>query len=264
MIGIRNAEQVQKMRDAGVLLNGVHQHLRKMIVPGVTTRQLNEEATRIIREGGGIPSFLGVPASYPGYPSFPAAICASPDDQVVHGFPTDEPLREGQIISIDGGVILNGWQSDSAFTAPVGQVSKELADLIRVTEECFWLGAKQARAGNRIGDISQAVQVHAEAHGYGVIRDLCGHGIGTQMHEDPSVPNFGPAGRGVRLRAGMTICIEPMIAMGGWPIYQLNDGWTVKTKDHSACSHYEHTILVTEGEPEILSLPGANLGEEGR
>ena len=264
MIGIKNESQIEKMRDAGVLLHSVNEHLRTMIRPGVTTRELNAEADRLIRDGGGIPSFFGVPASYPGYPPFPAAICASPDEQVVHGLPSDVPLQEGQILSIDCGVILNGWQSDSAFTAPVGNVSKEFADLIRVTEECFWLGAWAAREGNRVGDISHAVQVHAEAHGYGVIRDLCSHGIGTGLHEDPSIPNFGPAGRGVRLRAGMTICIEPMIALGGWPVYQMKDGWTVKTKDHSACSHYEHTILITRGEPEILSLPGAKLGEEGR
>lgn len=257
MIGIRNAEQAQKMRDAGVLLCSVLEALRKMVQPGVTTMELNDTAERLIRDGGAVPSFLG-------YNGFPYSICASPDEQVVHGFPMDVPLKEGQLISIDCGVTLNGWQSDSAFSAAVGQVSKEVSDLIRVTEECFWLGARAAREGNRIGDISEAVQVHAEAHGYGVIRDLCGHGIGREMHEDPSVPNFGTAGRGVRLRAGMTICIEPMIALGNWPVVQLSDGWTVITKDRSACSHYEHTILITEGEPEILSLPGAKLGEEGR
>lgn len=257
MIGIRNADQVQKMRDAGVLLHSVLQHLRAMIKPGITTREIDQEAERLIREGGGVPSFLG-------YNGFPGSICASPDEAVVHGIPNDTKLMEGQLLSIDCGVILSGWQSDSAFSAPVGKAPQETLDLIRVTEECFWIGARQAREGNRIGDISHAVQVHAESHGYGVIRDLCGHGIGQNMHEDPSVPNFGPAGRGVRLRAGMTLCIEPMIAAGGWPVVQLHDGWTVVTKDRTLCSHYEHTILITEGDPEILSLPGAKLGEEGR
>lgn len=257
MIGIRSGDQVQKMRDAGALLHSVLQRLREMVKPGVTTRELDREADRLIRQGGGVPSFLG-------YNGFPGAICASPDDQVVHGIPSDTPLLEGQLLSVDCGVILGGWQSDSAFTVPVGKASKEMLDLIRVTEECFWIGARQARDGNRTGDISHAVQVHAEMSGYGVVRDLCGHGIGQHMHEDPSVPNFGPAGRGVRLRAGMTICIEPMIAMGGWPVMQKNDGWTVVTRDHTLCSHYEHTILITEGDPEILSLPGAKLGEEGR
>ncbi|MDL2205923.1 type I methionyl aminopeptidase [Eubacteriales bacterium OttesenSCG-928-N13] len=251
MIGIRSEDQIQKMRDAGVLLHAVLEHLKQMIQPGITTRELDQAAERMIRDAGAIPSFLG-------YNGFSASICASPDDQVVHGIPNDDPLEEGHLISVDCGVILHGWQSDSAFTAPIGQAPTKVLDLIRVTEESFWLGAKQAREGNRLGDISNAVQRHAESHGYGVIRDLCGHGIGQQMHEDPSIPNYGPAGRGVRLRAGMTLAIEPMIAMGTWRVFQMNDGWTVVTQDHGWCSHYEHTILVTDGDPEILSMPGAN------
>ena len=172
---------------------------------------------------------------------------------VIHGIPDEKPLKEGQILSVDCGLILDGWQSDSAFTAPVGKVSQEAAQLIRVTEECFWLAAAQAKEGNRIGDISWAVQQHAETHGYGVIRDYTGHGIGTQMHEDPSVPNFGRAGRGLRLRAGMTLAIEPMIAAGAWQVSTMHDGWGVVTNDHSLCAHYEHTIAITDGEPEILS-----------
>lgn len=257
MIGIKNADQVQKMREAGALLHSVLEQLRQMIRPGVTTRELDKAAERMIREAGATPSFLG-------YNGFPASICACPDEQVVHGIPNDAPLNEGQILSIDCGVILNGWQSDSAFTAPVGSVPQEVLELIRVTEECFWLGAAQAREGNRIGDISSAIQAHAEAHGYGVIRDLVGHGIGQNMHEDPSVPNFGLAGRGARLKAGMTLAVEPMIALGAWAVRQLDDGWTIITRDHSPCAHYEHTILVTQGAPEILSLPSAKLGEEGR
>ena len=252
MITIKSAEEIGKMRKAGALLHEVLDQLRNMIEPGVTTAHLDREAERLIRGAGAIPSFKG-------YEGFPASICASVNDEVVHGFPNDKPLKEGSIVSIDCGVILDGWQSDSAFTAPVGKIDEEMARLIRVTEECFWLGAAQAREGNRLGDISHAVQEHAEKNGYGVIRDLCGHGIGREMHEDPNVPNFGPAGRGVRLKPGMVIAIEPMIAKGRWPIYVDDNGWTVITRDHSWCSHYEHTVAVTTGEPEILSFPGADV-----
>ncbi len=252
MITIKSAEEIGKMRKAGALLHEVLDQLRNMIEPGVTTSHLDHEAERLIRGAGAIPSFKG-------YEGFPASICASVNDEVVHGFPTDKPLKEGSIVSIDCGLILDGWQSDSAFTAPVGKIDEEIARLIRVTEECFWLGAKQVREGNRLGDISHAVQEHAEKNGYGVIRDLCGHGIGREMHEDPNVPNFGPAGRGVRLKPGMVIAIEPMIARGRWPIYVDDNGWTVITRDHSWCSHYEHTVAVTTGEPEILSFPGADV-----
>lgn len=252
MITIKSAEEIGKMRKAGALLHEVLDQLKSMIEPGVTTAQLDREAERLIRGAGAIPSFKG-------YEGFPASICASVNDEVVHGFPSDKPLKEGSIVSIDCGVILDGWQSDSAFTAPVGEIDGEAARLIRVTEECFWLATAQAREGNRLGDISHAVQQHAEKNGYGVIRDLCGHGIGREMHEDPNVPNFGPAGRGVRLKPGMVIAIEPMIARGRWPIYVDDNGWTVITRDHSWCSHYEHTVAVTAGEPEILSFPGADV-----
>ena len=252
MITIKSAEEIGKMRKAGALLHEVLDQLKTMIEPGVTTAHLDREAERLIRDAGAIPSFKG-------YEGFPASICASVNDEVVHGFPTDKPLKEGSIVSIDCGLILDGWQSDSAFTAPVGKIDEEIARLIRVTEECFWLGAKQVREGNRLGDVSHAVQEHAEKNGYGVIRDLCGHGIGREMHEDPNVPNFGPAGRGVRLKPGMVIAIEPMIARGRWPIYVDDNGWTVITRDHSWCSHYEHTVSVTTGEPEILSYPGADV-----
>ena len=252
MITIKSAEEIGKMRKAGALLHEVLDQLKTMIEPGVTTAHLDQEAERLIRGAGAIPSFKG-------YEGFPASICASINDEVVHGFPTDKPLKEGSIVSIDCGLILDGWQSDSAFTAPVGKIDEEIARLIRVTEECFWLGAKQVREGNRLGDVSHAVQEHAEKNGYGVIRDLCGHGIGREMHEDPNLPNFGPAGRGVRLKPGMVIAIEPMIARGRWPIYVDDNGWTVITRDHSWCSHYEHTVAVTTGEPEILSYPGADV-----
>lgn len=254
MITIKTESQIEKMRKAGELLHSVLDALRAEIRPGITTLHLDRMAERLIRAAGAIPSFKG-------YQGFPFSICASVDDQVVHGFSNDRPLKQGQLLSIDCGVILNGWQSDSAFSVLVGSGSRENQKLVDVTEECFWLGAAQARAGNRLGDISHAVQAHAEAHGYGVIRDLCGHGIGQEMHEDPNVPNFGPAGRGVKLQAGMVLAIEPMISMGTWKVYLEDDDWTVVTRDHSVCSHYEHTVLITDGEPEILSFPGARIPE---
>ena len=183
---------------------------------------------------------------------------------MVHGFASNEKLRKGQLLSIDCGCILDGWQSDSAFSVLVGGGSPEAQKLIDVTEECFWIGANMARSGNRLGDISHAIQVHAEKHGYGVIRDLCGHGIGQEMHEDPNVPNYGVAGRGVRLQPGMTLAIEPMISMGTWKVFVDDNDWTIVTRDGSLASHYEHTVLITDGEPEVLSFPGAKVAEAVR
>lgn len=257
MITIKNESQIEKMRRAGALLHSVLEALRAEIRPGVTTMHLDQMAERLIREAGGIPSFKG-------FEGFPYSICASVDDQVVHGFASHDRLRKGQLLSIDCGCILDGWQSDSAFSVLVGGGSAEAQKLIDVTEECFWLGASMARAGNHLGDISHAVQAHAEAHGYGVIRDLTGHGIGQEMHEDPNVPNYGTPGRGVRLQAGMTLAIEPMISMGTWKVRVLDNDWTIVTRDGSLASHYEHTVLVTDGEPEVLSLPGAKVSEAVR
>lgn len=254
MITIKNETQIEKMRKAGALLHSVLEALRAEIQPGVTTMHLDRMAERLIRAGGAVPSFKG-------FQGFPYSICASVDDQVVHGFSNGTPLREGQLLSIDCGCILDGWHSDSAFSLLVGGGSPEAQKLIDVTEECFWIGAAQAVSGNRLGDISHAIQVHAEKHGYGVVRDLCGHGIGREMHEDPNIPNFGPPDRGVRLRPGMTLAIEPMITMGSWRVYVDRDEWTVRTQDGSLASHYEHTLLITEGEPEILSFPGARITE---
>ena len=254
MITIKTESQIEKMRKAGALLKSVLDALRAEIKPGVTTLHLDRMAEKLIRASGGLPSFKG-------YQGFPYSICASVDDQVVHGFSNDKPLKEGQLLSIDCGCILDGWQSDSAFSVLVGGGSEKDQKLVDVTEECFWIGANMARAGNRLGDISHAVQVHAEKHGYGVIRDLCGHGIGQEMHEDPNVPNYGKPGRGVKLQAGMVLAIEPMISMGDWRVFLEDDDWTVVTRDGSKCSHYEHTVLITEGEPEILSFPGARIPE---
>lgn len=254
MITIKNESQIEKMRKAGELLQSVLEALRAEIQPGVTTMHLDRMAEKLIRDAGAIPSFKG-------YQGFPYSICASVDEQVVHGFASNKKLQKGQLLSVDCGVILDGWQSDSAFSVLVGGGSREAQKLVDVTEECFWIGANMARSGNHLGDISHAIQEHAEKHGYGVIRDLCGHGIGQEMHEDPNVPNFGRAGRGVRLQPGMTLAIEPMISMGTWKVYCEDDGWTVVTQDGSLCSHYEHTILITDGEPEVLSFPGKKVSE---
>lgn len=256
MIYLKNPEQIEKMRIAGERLYEVLQRLREAIKPGVTTAALDVYAEQLIRKHGAAPSFLN-------YHGYPASICASIDEQVVHGIPSDKTvLKEGQIISVDCGLVLDGWQADSAFTIGVGEISQEAQKLIKVTEECFWKGAATAIAGGRLGDIGHAVQSHAEAHGYGVIRDLTGHGIGRSMHEDPTVYNFGEAGRGLRLRKGMALAIEPMICAGDWPVEELDDGWTYVTRDRSICAHYEHTIAITEeGLPQVLTLPGFTWGE---
>ena len=250
MISIKNIDQLAKMRSAGHLLYDVLQAAREFIRPGITTMDLNHFVDEAIRKGGGIPTELG-------YCGYPASICASIDDEVVHGIPSPNvELKEGSIISVDVTLALDGWQADSCFTAPVGEVSEDKLQLIRVTEECFWKGARMAVDGNRIGDVSAAVQQHAEAHGYGVVRDLTGHGIGKEMHEDPSVPNFGTPGRGGRIRRGMSFCVEPRIAMGHWKVHQLADGWTIVTNDHKPAAHYEHTLAITNGLPELLTYPG--------
>ena len=256
MITIKNAAQIAKMREAGAMLHEVLGQLRERVAPGVTTKELDRFAEKLIRSYGAIPSFLN-------YEGYPASICASVDSQVVHGIPSDRTvLSEGQILSIDCGLILDGWQSDSALTVGVGTISAEAQRLIDVTQESFFAGLAMAREGNRVSDIGHAVQRYVEARGFSSVRALCGHGIGREMHEDPSVPNYGIPGHGIRLRRGMTICIEPMIAAGDYHVRTLQDGWTVVTSDGSLCSHYEHTILITDGEPELLSWPGWHKGEE--
>ena len=251
MISLKNSDQIAKMRDAGALLYEVHQKVRAEIKPGVTTWDLDAYAESLIRKAGAIPSFKG-------YQGYPATLCTSVDDAVVHGIPSKKQvLKEGQIISVDCGLILDGWQSDSAFTAGVGQISPEAQRLIDITEECFWRAARQCVAGNRLGDVGLACQEYAESNGCGVIRDLTGHGIGREMHEDPPVYNYGIAGKGLKLRKGMTIAVEPMISAGDWRVTCDPDQWCYRTRDRSLCSHYEHTLAINEeGLPEILTLPG--------
>lgn len=250
MITLKNPAQIAKMRSAGHLLYDVLESIREVIKAGESTAAIDAYAEEKIRRAGAIPSFL----HYQGYPK---SICASIDDEVVHGIPSDGAiLREGSILSVDCGLILDGWQADSAFTVGIGRISPEKEALIRVTEECFFLGAAAAIHGNRLGDVGNAVQKHAEAHGYGVVRELTGHGIGRSMHEDPSVPNYGLPGHGGRLKSGMVIAIEPMITLGSYHVMEMDDGWTIKTVDGSPCSHYEHTVAITENGPELLTLPG--------
>lgn len=264
MITLKNPAQLAKMRAAGHLLHDILEAIREVIRPGESTEAIDAFALEQIRRHKAIPSFL----DYRGYPK---SICASIDDEVVHGIPSDQVvLKEGSILSVDCGLILDGWQADSAFTVPVGKVTEDKLRLIELTEACFFAGARAAVEGNRIGDIGHAVQSLAESQGLGVVRMLTGHGIGRAMHEDPSVPNFGEPGQGVRLKAGMTLAVEPMITLGGYHVRQLADGWTIVTADGSACAHYEHTIAVTRGLPEILTLPGyrfeeaAGAGGEGQ
>ncbi|MBN1777637.1 MAG: type I methionyl aminopeptidase [Clostridiales bacterium] len=259
MIYLKSAAQIAAMRKAGALLYDVLIKVRHAVKPGMSTGELDGIAEKLIRDKGAIPSFLG-------YRGFPATLCTSLNEQVVHGIPSDTVvLREGDILSVDCGLILNGWQSDSAFTVGVGNISPEKQALIDVTEECFFLGARRAVNGGRLQDISHAVQTHAESHGYGIVRELVGHGIGRDMHEEPSVPNFGRAGQGVRLREGMTIAVEPMIAMRDPAVTELSDGWTVVTIDKSPCAHYEHTLCINDrGLPELLSYPGYVFTEEER
>ena len=257
MISLKNPDQIGKMREAGALLYEVLQKLREAVKPGMSTAALDVYAEQLIRKNHAIPSFLH-------YHGYPASLCTSVDDVVVHGIPSEKPiLREGSILRIACGLMLDGWQADSAFTMGVGEISAEAEALIKVTEECFWQGVRKAVVGNRLGDMGHAIQHHAESHGCGVVRDLTGHGIGRDMHEDPSVFNFGEPGRGLRLRKGMTLAIEPMITAGDWRVKEDGDGWTIRTRDGSLCSHYEHTIAIREdGLPEILTLPGFTWKEE--
>ncbi|MCL1965210.1 MAG: type I methionyl aminopeptidase [Firmicutes bacterium] len=245
MITLKTAEQAAKMRAAGHLLERVMEAVCSAALPGVTTGHLNKIADQMIRDAGAVPS------SY-GYKGFPASICTSVNSVVVHGIPGDEPVLEGSIIGLDCTISLDGWQADMARTVAVGRISKEAERLIAVAERCFFEALAQCRVGNRLGDIGHAVQACAESEGFSVVRALCGHGIGRAMHEDPEVSNVGEAGRGMRLRPGMTLAVEPMINMGGYEVTV--NGWDVKTLDGSLSAHYENTVLITHGAPEVLTM----------
>lgn len=245
------------MRAAGRLLAKVHEKVAENVRPGITTKELDEIAYNTIVEGGGRPSFLGLYG-------YPATINASVNEEVIHGIPSGRRLKEGDIISVDIGVILDGFHSDAARTHAVGSISEEAKRLIEVTRQSFFEGLKHCVVGKRIGDISNAVQTYCENAGYGVLRNFTGHGIGRALHEDPAVPNYGSAGRGPRLAAGMAIAIEPMITQGTHENRILDDKWTVVTLDGKLAAHYENTVIITEGEPEVLTLTEDELMEAGQ
>lgn len=248
-VTIKSQHEIQLMRDAGKILAEVHERLEEIIAPGITTFEIDRRGEELIRSAGCIPSFKG-------YEGYPASICVSVNDEVVHGIPTEEHrLFEGDIVSLDAGVIYKGYQSDAARTHGVGEIDPEAQRLIDVTKESFFRGIEFARAGNRLYEISAAVQTYVESQGFSVVRDLVGHGIGQDMHEEPEIPNFKPKfGKGIRLKPGMTLAVEPMVNAGGYEIWILEDDWTVVTQDGSNAAHYENTILITDGDPEILSL----------
>ncbi len=253
MIQIKNAAEIEKMRKAGHAVARVLSILEKSIVPGISTGVLNaiaEEETRLM---GAIPVFKNYPHHHGGRP-FPGAICASVNDEVVHGLPGTRVLQDGDIISIDFGVILDGYAGDSAITAAVGEVDPRVLKLIQITEESLMKGIEQAQAGNKLGAVSHAIQKHAEVNGFSVVREYVGHGIGKEMHEEPAVPNYGSPHRGPLLQEGMALAIEPMLNLGSPYVYTLADQWTVRTRDGLPSAHFEHSIAITSQGPEILTL----------
>lgn len=248
MITVKTDEQIELMRKAGKLTGDVLKLIGSEIKEGMTTKDLDRIAYEYIKSFGGEPSFLG-------YSGYPASICASIDEMVVHGIPSDDiVIRNGQIVSIDVGVVLNGWQGDAARTFMVGDVSEEKKKLVKVTQECFFKAVENLKDGTPLGDIGYAVQTHAESNGFSVVRALVGHGIGREMHEDPSVPNYGRKGTGIRLKKGMVIAIEPMINAGVYQVDFMSDGWGVKTRDRKPSAHYENTVAITADSVEILTL----------
>lgn len=248
MIITKSPEQIECMRESGKLTGELLKYLGNQIKEGMTTKELDRLAYRFIKDYGAKPSFLN-------YQGYPASTCISIDDMVVHGIPSDDQIiRNGQIVSVDVGVVLNGWQGDAARTFIIGNVTEEKRKLVEVTEQCFFKAIENLKDGTPIGDIGYQVQTHAEANGFSVVRALTGHGIGREMHEDPQVLNYGKKGTGIRLRAGTTIAIEPMINAGTYQVEFMSDGWGVRTKDRRPSAHYENTVAITENGVEILTL----------
>ncbi|HOK69998.1 MAG TPA: type I methionyl aminopeptidase [Bacillota bacterium] len=248
MIILKTAAEIEQMRKAGALVGQVLERLGRYVAPGVRTAELDAIAEEMILAAGGTPSFKG-------YCGYPASICVSVNDEIIHGIPGKRVLVEGDIVSIDCGAILDGYQGDAAMTFPVGDVSVEAEKLMRVTREALEAGIEMARPTMRLGDIGNAIQVHAESNGFSVVRDFVGHGIGRRMHEDPQIPNFGSPGTGLRLRPGMVLAIEPMVNAGGHEVMIMDDGWTTCTRDGSLSAHFEHTVAITDAGPEVLTLP---------
>lgn len=246
MIQYKTPEQIEGIRESALLLGRTLGEVSKHVKPGVTTQYLDDIAEQFIRDHGAIPAFKG-------YGGFPATLCISVNDVVVHGFPGSYELKDGDIISVDCGTILNGFVGDSAYTFAVGEIKPEIAKLLEITKESLYLGIEKCVVGNRIGDIGHAIQSHVEKHGYSVVRELCGHGVGIKLHEEPNVLNYGKAGSGALLKEGMVIAIEPMINLGGKAVKFEKDGWTVRTKDGSPSAHFEHDVAIGVTKPDILS-----------
>ena len=248
MITLKSPNEIELMRRAGKITAAARALAGEMVKPGVTTREIDRAVEEFIRKNGAVPSFLN-------YHGYPGSACISVNDEVIHGIPGNRVLKEGDIVSVDVGAYIGGFHGDCAATFPCGKISEEAQRLIDVTRESFFRGITKAKEGNRVFDISAAVQEYVEANGFTVVREFVGHGIGRQLHESPEVPNYGTAGRGPRLLRGMTLAIEPMVNAGAASIRQLSDGWTVKTLDGRLSAHYENTVLITDGEPEILTAP---------
>jgi len=246
MIYYKTREEIELIRNSSLLVSKTLAELARMIRPGVTTLELDKVAEEFIVSHGGKPAFKG-------YQDYPCTLCVSVDAQVVHGIPSKRELKEGEIVSVDCGVVMNGFFGDSAYTFGVGEVKPELKKLMSVTRECLERGVAKAVAGMRMGDISEAVQEHAEKNGYSCVRELVGHGIGRELHEKPEVPNYGKRGTGLKLQEGLVIAIEPMINMGKNAVIQEEDGWTIRTRDRMPSAHYEHTVAVMKGKPEMLT-----------
>lgn len=246
MIILKSKSEIENMRKAGILLATIHQEIKKMIKPGMTTLEIDAFVEQYMADHGATPEQKG-------YHGYPFATCASVNDEICHGFPTDKPLKDGDIVTIDMVVNLNGYLADSAWTHTVGEISDKAADLLAVTEKSLFLGIEQAVPGNRLGDIGHAIQSYAESKGYSVVRDFTGHGIGRTMHEDPTVLHYGTPGKGARLKAGMVITIEPMLNVGSWHSKMDSNGWTARTVDGELSAQYEHTLAITDEGPVILT-----------
>ena len=252
MIYLKTREEIELMRESALMVSRTLAVIAREIKPGVIPAKLDALAEQYIRDNGGVPAFKGYKGPR-GVPDFPATLCISVNEAVVHGIPGNKPLVDGDIISVDCGVKKNGFFGDHAYTFAVGEVKPEVLKLIEVTKESLYIGIQQMVSGNRIGDISYAIQQHAEKHGFGVVRELVGHGLGKNMHEEPEVPNYGKRGDGPKIKEGMVLAIEPMINLGTKNIRQLNDGWTIITADGKPSAHFEHDVAVVDGKPEILS-----------
>ena len=255
MVTIKSKKEIEQMKEACKVTGLLYRELEKMIKPGISTAELDKFAEDLIRKNGGVPAQKGYPSGMRGVPNFPATLCVSVNDEVIHGIPSKKAiLKDGDVVSIDCVVWKDGFHGDAARTFIVGEGSKEAKRLVEVTKQAFFEGIKMAKPGNRIGDISSTIGEFVENHGYSVVREFQGHGIGREMHEDPGIPNYGKPGRGLRLEPGMPLAVEPMVIAGRRNILQLDDGWTIITEDGSLAAHYENTILITEKEPEILTL----------